>query len=124
AALQPAGARCVAVGGFGPDRHPGLVQDEPDPAADQRLVVGDDHAERSAGRGCVAHGGGTSPGICAGSTGMLALTSHPPPGRGPAARSPPQSAPPSPPPSQPLPPPRATPPPPAPRAPTTPADTA
>src|SRR5262249_56188208 len=108
AALQPAGARCVAVGGFGPDRHPGLVQDGPDPAADQRLVVGDDQAERSAGRGWVAHGGVTSAGICAGSTGMLALTSHPPPRRGPAASSPPYSATRSRRPSRPIPAPRGT----------------
>src|SRR5581483_2248369 len=49
------------------------LQDQPEPAADQRLVVGDHYA----------HGNSAS--------GIVARSRHPPPGRGPASTSPPYS---------------------------------
>jgi len=116
AVLKHRGDRFAAVGGLGRDRDPGLVQDEPEPAADQCLVIGDDHPQRSARRARLAHGGVTSAGVCAGSTGILAVTSHPPPDRGPAASSPPYSATRSRRPSRPIPAPRGTLAPPAPSA--------
>jgi hypothetical protein len=79
--LQRRRDRLPAVRGLGHHRDAGRAQDQPETASDQRLVVRDDHPRRCiSGRAVRAH---------TGSSGMMARTRQPPPGRGPASSSPP-----------------------------------
>ena len=98
--------RLPPVRGLGHHRDARRAEDQPEAAPDQRLVVGDDHpgarvrsrAHRGAARNwCRTGPAGSppSPGPSSRaeprgpSTGILARTRQPPPGRGPASSSPP-----------------------------------
>jgi hypothetical protein len=79
--LQRGRDRLPAVRGLGHHRDARGAQDQPEAAPDQRLVIRDDHPRRRiAGRAVRAH---------TDSSGMMARTRQPPPGRGPASSSPP-----------------------------------
>src|SRR5262249_48152833 len=93
--LERGGDRLLAVPGLGHHRDAGRVQDQPEPAAYQLLVVGNDHAGCLLGLVGRAHdvAAWTPAGIAAcpsatGSSRILALIRQPPPGRGPASNSP------------------------------------
>src|SRR5207248_8165775 len=97
--------RLPPVRGLGHHRDARRAEDQPEAAADQRLVVRDDHpgagvrsyAHRGAARNLGRTGPADSPPSprpptrAEPSTGILARTRQPPPGRGPASSSPPYS---------------------------------
>jgi hypothetical protein len=79
--LEPA-HRVGAVDGFPDDLDVGLgVEDHAEPAPHQRLVVGDQHADRA--RGGLAHDADPSP------NGSRTRTENPPPGLAPVSSEPP-----------------------------------
>ena len=73
--------RLLTVGGLGQHVDARRLEDEPEAAPHQRLVVGDHHGHRTLDRAASGHD--------AVPAGMAARTCQPPPGRGPAASSPP-----------------------------------
>ncbi len=90
--LERGGHRLLAVRGLRHDRDARRAQDQPEPAAHQQLIIGDDHARGLGGRAHVDaawNSGGTGRSPATGSSGILAVSRQPPPGRGPASSSPP-----------------------------------
>ena len=81
--------RLLAVGGLGQHVDAGRLQDQPEAAPYQRLIVGDHRGHRPRAAGTDAAARHRAAGHDAAPVGMTARTCQPPPGRGPAASSPP-----------------------------------